>query len=85
MRSIKIDRSFIQDLGQADARRSSAIIEAVQGLARSLSLDVVAEGVETQAQRDALRSVGCPHVQGFLFGRPAPASHWLRPGGPDKT
>ncbi len=79
LRSIKIDRSFIQDLGQADARRSSAIIEAVQGLARSLSLKVVAEGVETEGQRQALLAVGCRHAQGFLFGRPEPARHW--PGG----
>jgi diguanylate cyclase (GGDEF)-like protein len=78
LRAIKIDRSFISDLGQADARRSSAIIEAVQGLARSLSLNVVAEGVETEAQRQALLAVGCRHAQGFLFGRPEPAAHWLR-------
>ena len=77
LRAIKIDRSFISDLGQADARRSSAIIEAVQGLARSLSLNVVAEGVETEAQRQALLAVGCRHAQGFLFGRPEPAAHWL--------
>ena len=77
LRSIKIDRSFIQDLGDADARRSSAIIEAVQGLARSLSLKVVAEGVETEGQRQALLAVGCRHAQGFLFGRPEPAGHWL--------
>jgi predicted signal transduction protein with EAL and GGDEF domain len=77
LRAIKIDRSFIRDLGQADARRSSAIIEAVQSLARSLSLNVVAEGVETECQRQALLAVGCPHAQGFLFGRPEPASHWL--------
>ena len=76
LKSIKIDRSFIRDLGQADARRSLAIIEAVQGLARSLSLNVVAEGVETEAQRQALLAVGCAYAQGFLFGRPQPAGHW---------
>ena len=76
LRSIKIDRSFISDLGQADARRSLAIIEAVQGLARSLSLSVVAEGAETEAQRQALLAAGCPCAQGFLFGRQHPAGHW---------
>ena len=49
----------------------------MQSLARSLSLNVVAEGVETECQRQALLAVGCPHAQGFLFGRPEPASHWL--------
>ena len=76
LKSIKIDRSFIRDLGQPDARRSLAIIEAVQGLARSLNLSVVAEGVETDAQRQALLAAGCPCAQGFLFGRPQPAGHW---------
>lgn len=76
LKAIKIDRSFISGLGQADARRSLAIIEAVQGLARSLNLDVVAEGVETEAQRQALRVAGCAYAQGFLFGRPHPAGHW---------
>ena len=54
-------------------------LAAVQGLARSLSLKVVAEGVETEGQRQALLAVGCRHAQGFLFGRPEPAGHW--PGG----
>ncbi len=76
LKSIKIDRSFICDLGQADARRSLAIIEAVQGLARSLGLNVVAEGVETEAQRQALLATGCAYAQGFLFGRPQPAGYW---------
>ena len=49
----------------------------MQSLARSLSLNVVAEGVETECQRQALLAVGCPHAQGFLFGRPEPATHWL--------
>jgi diguanylate cyclase (GGDEF)-like protein len=76
LKSIKIDRSFISDLGQPDARRSLAIIEAVQGLARSLSLNVVAEGVETEAQRQALLATGCAYAQGFLFGRPQPVGYW---------
>ncbi|WP_051247345.1 GGDEF and EAL domain-containing protein [Thermomonas fusca] len=76
LRSIKIDRSFTSDLDQPDARRSLAIIEAVQGLARSLGLNVVAEGVETEAQRQALLATGCAYAQGFLFGRPQPAGHW---------
>lgn len=78
LKTIKIDRSFIRDLGQQhDARRSLAIIEAVLSLARSLQLSVVAEGVETEAQRQNLLELGCGFGQGYLFGRPSPASAWV--------
>lgn len=68
---IKIDKSFVSDitLDQEDA----AIVSATVGLAHALSLGVVAEGVETLAQASFLRNCGCDVIQGFLFGRPAPA------------
>jgi len=66
---VKIDRSFVQRMTQ-DAE-ISAIISAVIGLAQSLSLDVVAEGIETELQRRILLQKGCSHGQGFLFGAPA--------------
>jgi diguanylate cyclase (GGDEF)-like protein len=74
LRMIKIDRSFVTPLGGEDAQRSSAIISAILALAQSLSMDVIAEGVETQAQRQALLDMGCVYAQGYLFGRPARAS-----------
>ena len=77
LRMIKIDRSFTQELDQPHPSRSSAIIEAVLSLGRSLGLDVIAEGVETPAQRRALLAMGCMFGQGYYFGRPAPAEHWL--------
>ena len=82
LRSIKVDRSFIQGLDQPEptAGRSRAIVEAVQGLAGSLGLNVVAEGVETDTQWQVLRAVGCRFAQGYLFGRPHPAQHWLDGG-----
>jgi diguanylate cyclase (GGDEF)-like protein len=65
---LKIDRSFVQDLeSSADAR---AIVEAVIRLAHALDLKVVAEGVETKAQRDVLTRLHCDDLQGFLFARP---------------
>lgn len=65
---LKIDRSFVQDLEtSADAR---AIVEAVIGLAHVLGLKVVAEGVETAAQRDVLTQLRCDDLQGFLFAKP---------------
>ncbi len=67
---LKIDRSFVQDLeSSADAR---AIVEAVIRLAHALGLKVVAEGVETSAQRDVLTRLDCDDLQGFLFAKPMP-------------
>ena len=76
LKMIKIDRSFVAPLGDGMSQRSSAIVAAILALAQSLGLDVVAEGIETDVQRRALQQMGCVHGQGFLFGRPEPASHW---------
>ncbi len=65
---IKIDRSFIHDL-ETDAE-DAAIVAALLGLARALSLDVTAEGVETEAQAAFLRDHHCELAQGFLFAKP---------------
>ncbi|MCG7601876.1 EAL domain-containing protein [Halomonas sp. McH1-25] len=65
---LKLDRAFIQAL--PDDRADAAIVVAVLAMARGLHLDVVAEGVETQAQCDFLIEHGCPLTQGFLFARP---------------
>jgi diguanylate cyclase (GGDEF)-like protein len=71
-RQLKIDRSFVHDLdSSADAR---AVVDAVIKLAHGLSLTVVAEGVETEAQRDILITLGCDELQGFLLARPMAAS-----------
>ena len=65
--TLKIDRSFVNEL---DDGQGIAIVEAVIGLAHSLGLEVVAEGVETVAQLEALSRRGCHLIQGFLFARP---------------
>ncbi len=67
---IKIDRSFTQGLGRDP--QCERIIEALTGLAHGLSVDLVAEGVETESQASLLAGMGCVHAQGYLFGRPAP-------------
>jgi EAL domain-containing protein (putative c-di-GMP-specific phosphodiesterase class I)/GGDEF domain-containing protein len=69
--SLKIDRIFITEVGGSATDR--AIVEAIVGLGHSLGLQVVAEGIETAAQVDFLRTTGCDLVQGFHFGRPLPA------------
>jgi polar amino acid transport system substrate-binding protein len=67
---LKIDRSFVDGLG-SDAE-DTAIVTAVVSMAQALGLAVVAEGVETETQRDELVRLGCRLAQGFLFGRPEP-------------
>jgi diguanylate cyclase (GGDEF)-like protein len=68
---VKIDRSFVQDLGSEG--RSTTLVASIIELARSLQLEVVAEGVETQEQHALLDDLACSHAQGYLFGRPQPA------------
>ena len=69
---IKIDKSFVDDLATREDRAS--IVAAITGLARSLDIRTTAEGVETVTQFELLRASGCNEVQGYLFGRPCPAS-----------
>jgi EAL domain-containing protein (putative c-di-GMP-specific phosphodiesterase class I) len=69
---IKIDQSFIRDL--ASRPESLAIVRAVAGLGSTLGIATTAEGVETMEQLRAVRAEGCTQVQGFLLGRPKPAS-----------
>jgi EAL domain-containing protein (putative c-di-GMP-specific phosphodiesterase class I) len=67
---LKIDRSFVNDV----PGDGSAIATAIIAMAHSLSLTVVAEGVETQAQVDFLRQAGCDIMQGFFLARPMPVA-----------
>ncbi len=67
---LKIDRSFVRDL--SDDSNDAAIIRTILALSKSLALTVVAEGVETEVQRDYLINNGCEFFQGYLFGKPVP-------------
>jgi EAL domain-containing protein (putative c-di-GMP-specific phosphodiesterase class I) len=73
---MKIDRSFVADVC-AD-RRAASIVRAVIDLAHAHDLTVVAEGVETAEQLEALRHMECDMVQGFHLGRPQPAADLMR-------
>lgn len=73
---LKIDRSFINDLGSSECSGGDALVQAIIAMAHSLSLKVVAEGVETPAQQAHLNRLGCDVGQGCLFSRPLPADQF---------
>jgi diguanylate cyclase (GGDEF)-like protein/PAS domain S-box-containing protein len=67
---IKIDKSFISELGKRDD--CIAIVRAVIALARDLGIEITAEGVETRQQLEMLEQAGCDEIQGYLFSQPVP-------------
>ncbi|WP_238190737.1 sensor domain-containing protein [Methylobacterium frigidaeris] len=69
---IKIDRSFVREI--CDSREAVAVVRAITGLSRSLGIATTAEGVETPEQAACLRREGCTQLQGYLYGKPMPAS-----------
>jgi diguanylate cyclase (GGDEF)-like protein/PAS domain S-box-containing protein len=78
---LKIDRQFINQLklllesdDQQVQCREYALVNAILSLGKALGLEVVAEGVETEMQREALQQLGCHYMQGYLFARPVPAA-----------
>ncbi len=89
---IKIDRSFVMNLGED--QEAMKIVKAIVGLAKSLELPVVAEGVESAAVATILKEMGCEQAQGFHFGRPVsgdivtrklqgtPPPDWTKPDSP---
>jgi len=72
MRALKVDKSFVRGLPQNP--EDAAITRAIIAMARSLRMEIVAEGIETQEQHDFLRAHGCDKSQGYLYGRPCPAT-----------
>jgi len=68
--NLKIDRSFVWELEQDSANQ--AILKAIVSLGQNLGLNVIAEGVETELQRDFLISIGCNEMQGYLYSKPIP-------------
>ncbi len=73
---LKIDQSFVRDI-VADSN-DKAIVRTIIAMAKSMDMDVIAEGVETQQQRQLLISKGCSAFQGYLFGRPVPIEQFDR-------
>jgi EAL domain-containing protein (putative c-di-GMP-specific phosphodiesterase class I) len=71
MSRLKIDRSFVQDFPAS--REDAAVVGSLVALGHALDVPILAEGVETMTQLNALRAAGCDEVQGFLIGRPVEA------------
>jgi diguanylate cyclase (GGDEF)-like protein/PAS domain S-box-containing protein len=72
--ALKIDRSFVRDIGVDPG--SGSIVEAIIALARNFKLEIVAEGVEVESQRNFLIDGGCSSMQGYLLGRPVPMAEF---------
>lgn len=79
LRMLKIDKAFVHELDKAGNTNSTTVVAAILALAHALNIQVIAEGIETQAQRDALMAMGCEMGQGYLLGHPAPIEYWLEP------
>lgn len=73
--TLKIDRRFLQQL---EGERDRGLVQTMIELAHRLGMRAVAEGIETEAVHASLLELGCDEAQGWLYGRPAPAAHWLQ-------
>src|SRR5690606_40221829 len=82
IKTLKIDRSFVNNIRTSD--QEACIVNAIVSMAQGLRLNIIAEGVETPAQLNYLRALGCQSVQGYLFGQPMPMSELVKrmAGGP---
>ena len=76
LNQLKIDQAFVRDL--ANNRQDKTIVKTIIAMASTLDLDVIAEGVETTAQKDILLKTGCHHFQGYLFAKPMPIKQFNR-------
>ncbi|HEX4030382.1 MAG TPA: EAL domain-containing protein [Terracidiphilus sp.] len=74
-KELKIDRGFVRDLEHD--KEDEAIIAAIVALGHTLNIEIVAEGVETIEQQRSLTRMGCTSLQGYLFGRPMPATQFI--------
>jgi EAL domain-containing protein (putative c-di-GMP-specific phosphodiesterase class I) len=72
MDTLKIDRSFVSNMNQSD--KNWEIVSTIILLAHKLGMDVVAEGIETELEKLALKSLACEYGQGYLFAKPLPVA-----------
>ena len=75
LKQLKIDQSFVRNIGINSS--DATIVQTIIGMADNLGMEVIAEGVETQEQRDFLERMGCMVYQGYLFGKPVPVKEFI--------
>lgn len=80
---VKLDRQLIADIDGPDSRRALMIIQALTSMAQGLGIDILAEGIETEGQREKLIAIGVTFGQGFLLGRPLPAGETSQKRAPE--
>ncbi len=85
LRMLKIDRAFVCELNKGSNTSSTRVVAAILALARALDIQVIAEGIETEAERDALLAMGCEMGQGYLLGHPEPVRGRRMPHPPPWT
>ena len=74
---LKIDRSFIVQIGDAHNSNSESLIDAIVAMAKSMDLEIVAEGVDSKIQLDYLAENGVQFIQGYLFSKPMPIEEFV--------
>ena len=75
--TIKIDRSFVYDLGEEESKRGRIVVAAVIALCKLLGLHTLAEGVETEEQKKVLEEAGCDSIQGYFISPALPAEAFI--------
>ena len=75
---LKIDQKFVRGLIRKGNMTDMAIIENVVNMCRQLSIQTVAEGIETEDIQDIIRSIGVSYLQGYLYSKPVPAAEFER-------
>jgi EAL domain-containing protein (putative c-di-GMP-specific phosphodiesterase class I) len=85
VQALKIDQSFVRGLSSHSEGGSDAVIRSILAMAKLLSMQVIAEGVETTEQRDLLLALGCRYAQGFLYSPARPFETWATCAVPDAS
>lgn len=76
LNTLKIDKSFVDSIGKAGEEKGVKIVQDIVGMVKDLSIRCVAEGVEVESQKEALKNWGCDYIQGYYYSKPIPVSEY---------